>query len=228
MFHLIDGSNWYPKVRSDACCWVVASNKILADETARLRKMIVSPSLVDTWLTMLLAKVSDALILERFRRIYATEQIAVSASLGNLKARDTEKSISARWLLVMTSLLGGHPFFSSQTCESLSEETRLGDARTWASKSGQGANSWVPIGDATLLLELQELQDELRTDVPFVFNESPIMGECLTLGSGGVRAPEGVDEILGEQRGQRQDKKGKLDKNYTTWLENPGPWQGAR
>ena len=45
---------------------------------------------------MLLAKVSDASISERFWSMYATDQIAVSASLGNLQARDTEKSISVR------------------------------------------------------------------------------------------------------------------------------------
>ena len=54
----------------------------------------------------------------------------MSASLGSLKARDTEKRISARWLLVITSLLGGHPFFSGQTCKSLAEETGVRDLRT--------------------------------------------------------------------------------------------------
>ena len=51
-----------------------------------------------------------------------------------------------------------------------------------------------------LLLELQELQDVLRTDVFFVFDESPIMGERHVLEDGGVRAPGGVGGILKEQQ----------------------------
>ena len=69
--------------------------------------------------------------------------------------------------------------------------------------SGQGANSRAPIGDATLPLELRELRDELQTEGPFVFNESPIMGERRVLvgGGGRVLGGGGLMALLGRRRG---------------------------
>ena len=43
-------------------------------------------------------------------------------------------------------------------------------------------------------------------DVPFVFNESPIMGEHLALEGGGVRVPGGVNETLGGRWDQEKEK----------------------
>ena len=68
--------------------------------------------------------------------------------------------------------------------------------------SGRGANYRASIGDATLPLELRELWDELRTEDPFVFDESPIMGECRVLVGGGGRVlGGGVNGTFGKETG---------------------------
>lgn len=78
---------------------------------------------------------------ERSQRMCATDLIAMLASGGILKEREAEKRMSASFLLVTSSLLSSHSFFSSQTCKSLAEETGLGEARIWVSRSGQRTNS---------------------------------------------------------------------------------------
>ena len=62
------------------------------------------------------------------------------------------------------------------------------------------------IRDAMLPLELHELWDELRMDVLFISDESPIMGECLALEGGGVRVPGGVNGTFGGRWGQEKEK----------------------
>ena len=68
----------------------------------------------------------------------ATDLIAMCASGGSLKDREAENNMSASFLALSSSLLRSHPFFLSQACESLAEETELGEATIWASKLGQG------------------------------------------------------------------------------------------
>ena len=48
-------------------------------------------------------------------------------------------------------------------------------------------------------LELRELRDELRTEDPLVFDESPIMGERLVLVGGGGRVLGGVNGTFGKE-----------------------------
>ena len=60
-------------------------------------------------------------------------------------------------------------------------------------------NSRLPVGDATLLLELRELWDVLRMEVLFDFDESPIMGVRRTVGGEADRAEE-LDGVTGAMK----------------------------
>ena len=64
--------------------------------------------------------------------------MAVLASGGSLKESVVVRSMSASLELVSSSQLSIQPLLSSQDQASLAEDTGLGVAVTWASKSGRG------------------------------------------------------------------------------------------
>ena len=77
-----------------------------------------------------------------------------------MKDKAAENNMSASFSAQMSSLLSSHTFFSSQARDSLAEETGLGEAVIWASRSGREAKSRFA-SDAMLLLPV--LREELRT-----------------------------------------------------------------
>ena len=159
-------------MRSAACCCMVAPRKLLADVMAALSELIGSSTLEDMLSDILSAIDDEIASSDNSRSRWATDLIATFASAGNLKDKAAENKMLASFSARISSLLSSHPFFSSQTRESLAEETGLGEAAIWASRSDQGVKSRFA-GDATLLLLV--LWEELRTWGVLDFVESPIM-----------------------------------------------------
>lgn len=122
-------------IRSSTCCWVVASRKFLADEMAALSVSTCSPILEDKPSDNLSAIKDKITLSDNSQRICVTDLIAMFASGGSLKEREAENNMSASFLALTSSLLRSHPFFLSQTHKSLAEDTGLGEAAIWASKS---------------------------------------------------------------------------------------------
>ena len=128
-------------IRPSTCCWVVASRKYLADEMAALSLSTCSPILVDKPSDNLLAIKDKISLSDNSRRMCATDLIATFALGGSLKEREAENNMTASLLVLMSSLFRSHTFFSSHAHESFAEDTGLGEAAIWASKSDQGAKS---------------------------------------------------------------------------------------
>ena len=118
---------------------------------AALSVSMCSLILVDKPSDNLLAIKDKISLSDNSRRMCATDLIATFASGGSLKEREAENNMSASFLVLTSSLLRSHPFFSSHAHESFAEDTRLGEAAIWASKSDWGAKSQFA-GNATLLL----------------------------------------------------------------------------
>ena len=128
-------------IRPSTCCWVVAFRKFLADEMAALSVSTCSLILEDKPSDNLSAIKDKITSSDNSRRMCATDLIAMFASGGSLKEREAENNMSASFLALTSSLLRSHPFFSSHARESLAENTGLGQAAIWVSKSDWGAKS---------------------------------------------------------------------------------------
>ena len=108
---------------------------------AALSVSMCSPILEDKPSDNLLVIKDEITSSDNSQRMCATDLIATFASGGSLKDREAENNMSAHFLAFTSSLLRSHPFFSSQACESLAEETGLGEAAIWASKLGRVVKS---------------------------------------------------------------------------------------